>query len=43
MLFGFIAIVLIVVSSVVFSILSVVVDNFGDKCIEMIDAKRKSN
>ena len=37
MLFGLIAIVLIVVSAVVFSILGVAVDNFGDKCIEMID------
>ena len=40
MLFGLIAIVLIVVSAVVFSILGVAVDNLGDKCIEMIDRKK---
>ena len=40
MLFGLLAIVLTVVSAVVFSILSVAIDNFGDKCIEMIDRKR---
>ena len=40
MLFGLIAIVLIVVSAVIFSILGVAVDNLGDKCIEMIDRKK---
>lgn len=40
MLFGLIAIVLIVVSSVFFSWLGVAVDNLGDKCIEMIDRKK---
>lgn len=40
MLFGFFAIVLIVISAVVFSIPGVAIDNLGDKCIEMIDRKR---
>ena len=40
MLFGLLAIVLIVVSAVIFSILGVAIDNLGDKCIEMIDRKR---
>ena len=40
MLFGLIAIVLICVSAVIFSILGVAIDNLGDKCIEMIDRKR---
>ena len=40
MIFGLIAIALIVVSAVVFSILGVAVDNLGDKCIELIDKKR---
>lgn len=40
MLFGLLAIVLIIVSAVIFSVLGVAVDNLGDKCIEAIDAKR---
>lgn len=40
MLFGLMAIVLIVVSAVIFSILGVAVDNLGNKCIELIDRKR---
>lgn len=40
MLFGLLAIVLIVVFAVVFSVLGVAVDNLGDKCIELIDKKR---
>ena len=40
MLFGFIAVVLISVSAVIFSILGVAVDNLGDKCIERIDRRR---
>mgnify|MGYP007069940982 CR=1 FL=1 len=40
MLFGLLAIVLIVVSAVAFSWLGVAVDNLGDKCIEMIDRRR---
>lgn len=40
MIFGLIAIVLIVVSAVVFSVLGVAVDNLGDKCIALIDRKR---
>lgn len=40
MLFGLLAILLIVVSAVIFSILGVAADNLGDKCIEAIDKKR---
>lgn len=40
MLFGLLAVVLIVLSSVIFSMLGVAIDNLGDKCIEMIDRKR---
>ncbi|WP_407428226.1 hypothetical protein [Treponema sp.] len=40
MLFGLIAVVLIIASSVVFSWLGVAVDNLGDKCIELIDRKK---
>ena len=40
MLFGLLAVVLIVLSSVVFSMLGVAIDNLGDKCIEMIDRKK---
>ncbi len=40
MLFGLLAVVLIVLSSVIFSMLGVAVDNLGDKCIEMIDRKK---
>ena len=39
MLFGLIAIILIILSAVVFSLLGVAVDNIGDKCIEMIDRR----
>ena len=40
MLFGLLAVVLIVLSSVIFSMLGVAVDNLGNKCIEMIDRKK---
>ncbi|WP_296022686.1 hypothetical protein [uncultured Treponema sp.] len=39
MLFGIICAVLILVSSVLFSLLAVLIDNFGDRCIEKIDGK----
>lgn len=42
MIFGILAVVLIVVSAVVFSVLGVAVDNIGDKCIDMIDKRRTS-
>ena len=40
MLFGLLAVVLIVLSSVIFSMLGVAIDNLGDKCIDMIDRKK---
>lgn len=41
MLFGILALVLIVVSAVIFSWFGVAIDNIGDKCIEMIDRRKK--
>lgn len=40
MLFGLICFALIVAQAVVFSLLSVGLDNLGDKCIKAMDKKR---
>lgn len=41
MIFGLICTILICVSSVFFSVLAVVLDNLGDKCIEKMDKHKK--
>lgn len=43
MLFGILCVFLICLFSVVFAVLSVVIDNIGDKCIANIDRKRALN
>lgn len=40
MLFGLLMIPGVVVGSAVFALLAIVIDNFGDKCIELIDGRR---
>lgn len=40
MLFDLLCLFLMCVFAVVFSVLAVVIDNFGDKCIASIDKKR---
>ena len=39
-MFGLIIVFSIVAGSAFFSILSIAIDNLGDKCIELIDKKR---
>ena len=41
MLFGLVLVLSIVVGSVIFSILSIGIDNLGDKWIESIDRRRR--
>ncbi|MDD5789829.1 MAG: hypothetical protein PUE30_04825 [Spirochaetia bacterium] len=39
MIFGFVCAFLICLSSVIFSVLAVALDNLGDKCIKRMDKK----